>query len=74
MKVVGIITEFNPFHKGHEYIINKAKEVTNSDFCIVITSGNFVQRGEPSYVDKYTKTKIALLHGCDLCIELIISS
>ncbi len=70
MKVVGIITEFNPFHKGHEYIINKAKEVTNSDFCIVITSGNFVQRGEPSYVDKYTKTKIALLHGCDLCIEL----
>lgn len=70
MKVVGIITEFNPFHKGHEYIINKAKEITKADYCVVITSGNYVQRGEPAFVDKYTKTKIALKHGCDLCIEL----
>ena len=70
MKVAGIITEFNPFHKGHEYIISKAKEITNADYCIIITSGNFVQRGEPSFVDKYTKTYIALNHGADLVIEL----
>ena len=70
MKVVGIITEFNPFHKGHEYIIKKAKETTGADYCIIITSGNFVQRGEPSFVDKYTKTFIALKHGADLVIEL----
>mgnify|MGYP004624396277 FL=1 len=70
MKVVAIITEFNPFHKGHKYIIEKAKALTNSDYCIIITSGNYVQRGEPAFVDKYTKTEIALLNGADLVIEL----
>lgn len=70
MKTVGIITEFNPFHKGHEYIIKKAKEVTGADYCVIITSGNFVQRGEPSFIDKYTKTKIALNHGANLVIEM----
>lgn len=70
MKTVGIITEFNPFHKGHEYIIKKAKEVTDADYCVIITSGNFVQRGEPSFIDKYTKTKIALNHGANLVIEM----
>lgn len=70
MKVVAIITEFNPFHMGHKYIIEKAKALTNSDYCIIITSGNYVQRGEPAFVDKYTKTKIALLNGADLVIEL----
>ncbi|MDE6209435.1 MAG: nucleotidyltransferase family protein [Lachnospiraceae bacterium] len=72
MKTVGIITEFNPFHKGHRYIISKAKEVTGADFCIIITSGSFVQRGEPSFIDKYTKTTIALRNGADLVIELPI--
>ena len=70
MNVVGIITEFNPFHKGHEYIIKKAKEITNADYCVIITSGNFVQRGEPSFIDKYTKTNICLNNGADLVIEL----
>ena len=70
MKTVGIITEFNPFHKGHEYIIKKAKEVTDADYCVIITSGNFVQRGAPSFIDKYTKTKIALNHGANLVIEM----
>lgn len=72
MKTVGIITELNPFHNGHKYIISKAKEITGADFCIVITSGSFVQRGEPSFIDKYTKTAIALRNGADLVIELPI--
>lgn len=72
MKVAAIITEFNPFHNGHKYIISQAKEICHADFCIVITSGSFVQRGEPSFIDKYTKTKVALLNGADLIIELPI--
>lgn len=70
MKTVGIITEFNPFHKGHEYIIKEAKKQTGADYCIIVTSGNFVQRGEPSFIDKYTKTTVALKHGADLVIEM----
>ncbi|NLL93166.1 MAG: nucleotidyltransferase family protein [Clostridiales bacterium] len=70
MKTVAIITEFNPFHKGHEYIIKKAKEVTGATCCIIITSGNYVQRGEPSFIDKYTKTEVALNHGADIVFEL----
>ena len=45
MKTVGIITEYNPFHNGHAYHIESAKKITGADFCIVIMSGNFVQRG-----------------------------
>ena len=72
MKVVGLITEYNPFHLGHKYHIEKAKELTNADYCIVVMSGNYVQRGEPSFVDKYTKTTVALSNGADLIIELPI--
>lgn len=72
MKIVSIIAEFNPFHKGHKYIIETAKKLTGADYCIIITSGNFVQRGEPSFVDKYTKTQVALENGADFVIELPI--
>ena len=70
MTVVGLITEYNPFHKGHKYHIDKAKKITGADYAVVIMSGNYVQRGTPSFIDKYTKTQIALNNGADLIIEL----
>lgn len=70
MKVIGLITEYNPFHYGHLYHLKKAKEITNSDFSIAVMSGSFVQRGEPSLVDKWTKAKMAIDNGIDLVLEL----
>lgn len=70
MSVVGLITEYNPFHKGHKYHIEKAKELTGAENAIVIMSGNYVQRGTPAFIDKYTRTSIALNHGADLVFEL----
>ncbi len=68
--MLGIITEYNPFHNGHKLHIEKAKQKTNSKFCIVVMSGNFCQRGEPAIFDKYLRTKMALLNGADLVLEL----
>ncbi|HDG7078397.1 TPA: nucleotidyltransferase family protein, partial [Staphylococcus aureus] len=48
MKSVGLITEYNPFHNGHQYHINQSKKLTNADVTIAIMSGNFVMRGEPA--------------------------
>jgi len=70
MKICGIITEYNPFHLGHEFQINETKKQLNIDFVIVVMSGNFVQRGEPAIFDKYTRTKLALSGGADVVIEL----
>lgn len=70
MKTVGIIAEYNPFHNGHAYHIEEAKKVTGADCAVIIMSGNFVQRGAPAILDKYTRTKMALLSGADLVIEL----
>ena len=70
MKVVGIVAEYNPFHNGHAYHIRKAKEVTGSDYCIVVMSGDYTQRGVPAMIDKYTRAKMALLNGADLVLEL----
>ena len=70
MKTIGIIAEFNPFHNGHSYLVSEAKRLTKADFCVVVMSGNFVQRGAPAILDKYTRTRMALLNGVDLVIEL----
>lgn len=70
MKTVGIIAEYNPFHKGHAYHIQKAKEAAGADFAVIAMSGNFVQRGAPAIIDKYTRTKMALDGGADLVLEL----
>ncbi|WP_349948272.1 nucleotidyltransferase [Lacrimispora sp. BS-2] len=67
---VGIIAEYNPFHDGHAYHIRRAKELTQSEYCIVVMSGDFVQRGSPAIYDKYTRTAMALSCGADLVIEL----
>ena len=70
MKIIGLITEYNPFHFGHKYHLNISKQLTGADYSIAIMSGSFVQRGEPSIVDKWTKAKMAIDNGVDLVIEL----
>ena len=70
MKVVGVIVEYNPFHHGHAYHIKKAKEMTDADVVIAAMSGDFLQRGEPALVSKWTRTEMALLGGIDLVFEL----
>ncbi len=70
MKTIGIITEYNPFHNGHLYHLFKAKEMTKADYVIAIMSGNFLQRGEPAIINKWSRTKMALYNGVDLIIEL----
>ena len=69
MKTSGIIAEYNPFHLGHKYQINKIKKELNTNI-IAIMSGDFVQRGECAILDKYTRAKIAVNNGVDLVIEL----
>lgn len=70
MKVNGIIAEYNPFHNGHRYHIEKSKELTGADYTVVVMSGNFVQRGAPALVEKYSRARMALENGADLVIEL----
>lgn len=67
-KVSGIVTEFNPFHNGHRYLLQSAKE--KSDAVICVMSGSFVQRGEPALLSKSIRAKAALLNGADMVIEL----
>ena len=66
MKIAGIIAEYNPFHTGHAYHIQKTRELTGADYIIVVLSGDFVQRGEVAVFSKYLRTKMALLCGADL--------
>lgn len=68
--VLAIISEYNPFHNGHKLHLERSKELTGADFVICITSGNFMQRGEPAIIDKFKRTEMALKNGVDLLIEL----
>ncbi|OHW62663.1 hypothetical protein EUAN_04470 [Andreesenia angusta] len=70
MKTVGLITEYNPFHKGHLYHLEKSKFLTKSEYSVSIMSGNFLQRGEPALIDKYKRAKMAVENGVDLVVEL----
>lgn len=69
-KVLSIIAEYNPFHNGHAYLINKAKEITGCSYTLAVISGNFTQRGEPAIIDKWSRAEIALNCGVDLVVEL----
>lgn len=69
-KVLGIISEYNPFHNGHLYHLQKSKELTSCKYSIAIISGNFTQRGETSIIDKWSKAQMALEANVDLVIEL----
>ena len=70
MRTVGIIAEYNPFHMGHRYHIAQAKKRTGADYCVIVLSGNFVQRGEPAVFEKSLRTEAALRCGADLVLEL----
>lgn len=69
-KVVGIVCEYNPFHNGHLYQINKIKKKYDSPIIIACLSSTFTQRGELSVLNKWQKTKVALENGIDIVIEL----
>lgn len=73
MNILGIIAEFNPLHTGHEYLIRHLRRGTGADFCVVVMSGDYVQRGEPAFFSKFLRTKAALLSGADLVLELPLS-
>ena len=73
MKAVGLVTEYNPFHNGHLYHLNKAMELTGADISVAVMSGDFVQRGEPAVIDKYTRASMALNSGVNLVIELPVN-
>lgn len=68
--VVGIIAEYNPFHNGHAYHLEQSKELAKADYVIAVVSGNFVQRGNVSLINKWDKAEMALTNGADLVIEL----
>ncbi|MBO7631129.1 MAG: nucleotidyltransferase family protein, partial [Lachnospiraceae bacterium] len=70
MKLLGITAEYNPFHNGHAYHIREAKARTGCDSVIALMSGDFVQRGTPALVSKYTRAEAALRNGADIVIEL----
>lgn len=70
MNSVGIIAEFNPLHNGHLAILDYARNALSSDAVVVAMSGDFVQRGEPALIDKFTRADLAVKYGADLVIEL----
>lgn len=70
MKIIAIIAEYNPFHNGHLYQLQKSVQETGANGVIAIMSGNFVQRGQPAFFDKWTRTELALAAGVNLIVEL----
>ncbi|MGX7024346.1 nucleotidyltransferase [Vagococcus hydrophili] len=70
MKSCGVVVEYNPFHNGHKYHLEQAREKSGADVIVAVMSGNFLQRGEPAVIDKWLRTKESLLNGADLVIEL----
>ncbi len=70
MKVVGIIAEFNPFHNGHQYLIDTCKRTYGADYVVVVMSGDYVQRGAPALLSKFSRARMALKAGAALVLEL----
>ena len=68
--VIGLIVEYNPFHNGHLHHIQEIDRLFEDNIKIAVMSGDYVQRGEPSLINKFEKTKIALSQGVDIVIEL----
>ena len=68
--ILGIVSEYNPFHNGHIHHLEISKQLTKTDFTVAVMSGNFMQRGDTALVDKWTRTEMALKSGIDLVIEL----
>ncbi|KRO18530.1 nucleotidyltransferase [Lacticaseibacillus saniviri JCM 17471 = DSM 24301] len=74
MHAVGLIAEFNPLHSGHQFALQKARQLSGADAVVVVMSGNFVQRGEPAILDKWQRTQLALDAGADVVVELPVTS
>lgn len=70
MKILGVIVEYNPFHTGHLYHLEKAKELIQPDLTVAIMSGHFVQRGEVAIIDKFKRSQLAIQYGVDIVLEL----
>lgn len=70
MKISGITAEYNPLHKGHVYQMQQARVLSGCDVLVVAMSGDFVQRGEPALLDKWTRCSLALESGADLVVEI----
>ncbi|MEN1759479.1 nucleotidyltransferase [Anoxynatronum sibiricum] len=70
MPVLGLITEYNPFHHGHLHHLNESKKITAATHTVAVMSGHFMQRGEPALTDKWTRASMAVACGVDLVIEL----
>ncbi|MCI6060434.1 MAG: nucleotidyltransferase [Dorea sp.] len=73
MKIVGLITEYNPFHNGHLYHIEKARRLTGADSVIAVMSGDYVQRGTPAILSKRLRAAMALRMGVSVVIELPVA-
>ncbi|MCR4642107.1 MAG: nucleotidyltransferase family protein [Lachnospiraceae bacterium] len=70
MRVCGIIAEFNPLHKGHEYLLKEARARSGADYLLIVMSGDYVQRGEPALCDRYARCRMALEAGADAVLLL----
>lgn len=70
MNITGIITEYNPFHNGHQFHLEEARRITNADYVIAVMSPDYTQRGAPAFLDKHLRTEMALTAGVDLVLEL----
>ncbi len=69
-KVIGIVAEYNPFHNGHKYQIDKIREKYKDATIVVVSSSSFTQRGDASILNKFDKTEVALNNGVNLVVEL----
>ena len=70
MKIAVIIAEFNPLHKGHEYLIEQTRALTDCTHIVVIQTGNFTQRGEPAIIEKHLRAQSAIMCGVDAVLEM----
>lgn len=70
MKSVGIVAEYNPYHRGHKYHLEKTLEMTGAECAVTVMSGNFTQRGELSPWDKWQRSESAVIAGINLVLEL----
>ena len=70
MDITGIIAEFNPFHNGHAYLLQKIKEKHPHTYLLAVMSGSFTQRGDAAILDKWSRARTAVSAGCDLVLEL----
>ncbi|KZE38250.1 hypothetical protein AV656_04835 [Bhargavaea cecembensis] len=70
MKAAGVVVEYNPLHNGHIHHLKETRRITGADAVIAVMSGNFLQRGEPAFIDKWSRAELALLSGADIVLEL----